>query len=306
MGADLAIETHHLRKQYRQKVAVANLSLQVPRGSIFGFLGPNGAGKSTSVKMLLGLVRPTGGQASLLGAPAGDQRTRRRVGFLPEQFRFYEWLTPAELLRLHGRLAGMHTAALNQRVPQMLELVGLAPHRDRRIQDFSKGMMQRIGLAQALIHEPDVVFLDEPTSGLDPIGRRVVRDAIRAQRQRGATVFLNSHLLSEVEITCDRVAFLKDGQVIASHSLESLQSAASSVTVHLKGLPATTLAQLERHGITATLEGERLELAAVPHATLPELVRMLVSAGADIYSFTPRQATLEDLFLHLVGEDRGL
>jgi ABC-2 type transport system ATP-binding protein len=305
MTADLAIETHHLRKHYRDKVAVADLSLAVPRGSIFGFLGPNGAGKSTSVKLLLGLVRPTGGAAWLLGAPAGDQRTRQRVGFLPEQFRFYEWLTPAELLRLHGRLAGMASAALNRRIPQMLELVGLAPHRDRRIHDFSKGMMQRIGLAQALIHEPDIVFLDEPTSGLDPIGRRVVRDVIRAQRQRGTTVFLNSHLLSEVEITCDRVAFLKDGQVIASHSLESLESGASSVTVHLKNPSASLLPELQRRGIAATLDGERLELAAVPHASLPELAR-LVAAGADIYSFTPRQASLEDLFLHLVGEDRGL
>jgi ABC-2 type transport system ATP-binding protein len=188
----------------------------------------------------------------------------------------------------------------------MLEQVGLSPHRNRRIHDFSKGMMQRIGLAQALIHEPDVVFLDEPTSGLDPIGRRVVRDAIRAQRQRGATVFLNSHMLSEVEITCDRVAFLKDGQVIASHSLEALQSGANSVTVNLKGLPAAALEQLERRGITATLEGERLELSAIAHAALPELVRMLADSGAEIYSFTPRQATLEDLFLHLVGEDRGL
>ncbi|MGH2929268.1 MAG: ATP-binding cassette domain-containing protein, partial [Solirubrobacteraceae bacterium] len=253
-----------------------------------------------------GLVRPSGGEARLLGAPAGDRRTRRRVGFLPEQFRFYEWLTPTELLRLHGRLCGMTVATVSRRIPQMLDLVGLGPHRDRRIHDFSKGMMQRIGLAQALIHEPEVVFLDEPTSGLDPIGRRVVRDVIRAQRQRGATVFLNSHLLSEVEITCDRVAFLKDGQVVATHSLESLEHGACSVTVQLKGLPAQALADLKRRGVSASLEGERLELSAVPNGTLPELVRVLVTAGADIYAFTPRQASLEDLFLHLVGEDPGL
>ncbi|MGH7106178.1 MAG: ATP-binding cassette domain-containing protein [Acetobacteraceae bacterium] len=306
MSTDLAIETHNLRKVYPGKVAVADLTLSVPRGSIFGFLGPNGAGKSTSVKMLLGLASPTSGEARLLGAPAGDRRTRSRVGFLPEQFRFYEWLTPAELLRLHGRLCGMSAAATNRRIPQMLELVGLGPHRDRRIHDFSKGMMQRAGLAQALIHDPEIVFLDEPTSGLDPIGRRIVRDVIRAQRERGATVFLNSHLLSEVEITCDRVAFLKDGQVVATRTLEALEHGASSVTVRVKGLPAGALADLQRRGITAALDGERLELSAVPNATLPELVRLLTASGADIYAFTPRQASLEDLFLHLVGEDRGL
>ncbi|MGH8220284.1 MAG: ATP-binding cassette domain-containing protein [Steroidobacteraceae bacterium] len=305
MSSDLAIETHHLRKVYPGKVAVADLSLSVLRGSIFGFLGPNGAGKSTSIRMLLGLASPTSGEARLLGAPAGDRRTRRRIGFLPEQFRFYEWLTPAELLRLHGRLCGMSAAALARRIPQMLEVVGLGPHRDRRIHDFSKGMMQRIGLAQALIHEPDVVFLDEPTSGLDPIGRRVVRDVIRAQRERGATVFLNSHLLSEVEITCDRVAFLKDGEVVATRTLES-EHGAASVAVQLKGLPAEALEELHRRGIAATLEGERLELSGVPNAMLPELVRLLVAAGAEIYAFTPRQGSLEDLFLQLVGADPGL
>ena len=205
-----------MRKEYGSKVAVRKLSLTVPRGSIFGFLGPNGAGKSTSIKMLLGLVRPTSGEAFVLGERAGDVAVRRKIGFLPEHFRFYDWLTPAELLRLHGRLCGMTAAKLRERIPVMLELVGLTPHRDKRVHDFSKGMMQRIGLAQALIHEPEIIFLDEPTSGLDPMGRRLVRDVIRAQRERGATVFLNSHLLSEVEVTCDNVAFLKDGEVVAA------------------------------------------------------------------------------------------
>ncbi|HVB37898.1 MAG TPA: ABC transporter ATP-binding protein, partial [Vicinamibacterales bacterium] len=214
-----AIQAEGLRKEYGSKVAVSRLSLSVPVGTIFGFLGPNGAGKSTSIKMLLGLVRPTSGQAIVLGAPSGDVETRRRIGFLPEHFRFYDWLTPSELLRLHGRLCGMSAHRLSERVPALLDLVGLTPHRDKRLGAFSKGMMQRIGLAQALIHEPDLVFLDEPTSGLDPLGRRLVRDIIRAERDRGATVFLNSHLLSEIEVTCDEVVFIRDGEVVATRNL---------------------------------------------------------------------------------------
>jgi ABC-2 type transport system ATP-binding protein len=291
---------------YGRKVAVSNLSLSVRRGSIFGFLGPNGAGKSTSIKMLLGLVKPTGGSATVLGAPAGDVRTRRKIGFLPEHFRFYDWLTPAELLRFHGRLCGMTPAQLHDRVPGLLDLVGLTPHRDKRIHDFSKGMMQRIGLAQALIHEPDVVFLDEPTSGLDPIGRRLVRDVIRAQRELGATVFLNSHLLSEVEITCDSVAFLKDGEVVATRDLKSFADFEVHVTARAKGVPANAMAGLSKWSVSATLEGEQLSITTRSTALLPEILRHLVESGAEVYSFTPQRASLEELFVRIMGEDRGL
>src|SRR6267378_4050771 len=217
----LAIRTRGLRKVFGGKVAVRNLTLDVPQGEVFGFLGPNGAGKSTSVKMLLGLVFPTSGEAEILGRPMGDVKVRSKVGFLPEHFRFYDWLTPAELLKLHGRLYGVSQSALRERIPALLDLVGLTPHRDKRLQEFSKGMLQRIGLAQALLNDPELIFLDEPTSGLDPIGRRLVRDIIKAQRQRGATVFLNSHLLSEVEVTCDQVAFIKDGEVVATRDLRA-------------------------------------------------------------------------------------
>src|SRR5215475_5887915 len=217
--SDLAIRTRGLRKVFGGKVAVRSLTLDVPRGEVFGFLGPNGAGKSTSVKMLLGLVFPTSGEAEILGRPAGDVKARSKVGFLPEHFRFYDWLTPAELLKLHGRLYGMTQGVLRERIPTLLDLVGLTPHSNKRLRDFSKGMLQRIGLAQALLNEPDLIFLDEPTSGLDPVGRRLVRDIIRSQRDRGATVLLNSHLLGEVEITCDRVAFIKHGEVVETRQL---------------------------------------------------------------------------------------
>ena len=218
---NFAIQTHSLRKVFKNKVAVGNLSLSVRKGEIFGFLGPNGAGKSTSIKMLLGLVKPSSGEAFVLGVPAGDVAIRRRIGFLPEDFRFYQWLTAEELLALHGRLSGLPPDTVRRRVPSYLDLVGLTPHRDKRLQEFSKGMLQRIGLAQALIHDPELIFLDEPTSGLDPMGRRMVRDIVRAQRDRGATVFLNSHLLSEIEITCDEVVFIRDGEVVTTRDLRT-------------------------------------------------------------------------------------
>lgn len=287
-------------------MAVSNLSLTVRRGSIFGFLGPNGAGKSTSIKMLLGLVKPTSGSATVLGAPAGDVEARRKIGFLPEHFRFYDWLTPAELLRFHGRLAGVKPAQLRDRIPALLDLVGLTPHRDKRIRDFSKGMMQRIGLAQALIHEPEIVFLDEPTSGLDPMGRRLVRDVIRAQRERGATVFLNSHLLSEVEITCDHVAFLKDGEVVAHRDLDSFSQSEIHVAVQARCLSAEALAGLGRWTVSANIEGEHLSLVARSTEVLPDILRHLVRSGAEIYAFSPGRASLEDLFVRIMGEDRGL
>ena len=220
------------------KVAVSNLSLTVRRGEIFGFLGPNGAGKSTSIKMLLGLVKPSSGQAFVLGVPSDDIDVRAKIGFLPEDFRFYTWLTASELLKLHGRLGGMPASLLRERVPALLDLVGLSAHREKRLREFSKGMLQRIGLAQALIHEPELVFLDEPTSGLDPMGRRLVRDVIRAQRDRGATVFLNSHILSEIEIACDRVVFIKEGEVVASHNLRAFPDGEVGLVARARNLSA--------------------------------------------------------------------
>jgi ABC-2 type transport system ATP-binding protein len=303
---DLAISTRGLRKVFRDKVAVRNLSLDVPRGEVFGFLGPNGAGKSTSVKMLLGLVKPTSGKASILGKPCGDVPTRRKVGFLPEHFRFYDWLTGAELLRLHGRLYGMSPAELRTRVPALLDLVGLGAHSDKRVHDFSKGMLQRIGLAQALINDPELIFLDEPTSGLDPVGRRLVRDIIKAQRERGATVLLNSHLLSEVEITCDRVAFIKHGEVLETRELNGLLEEQTSVSVRAAKLSPEILAGLEQYASSIQSEGEQLSFSVPSSSVLPEILRYLVTSGADVYQFTPRRLSLEERFLEIIGSDGGL
>ena len=300
-----AIETKNLEKSFGSKTAVRKLSLQVPRGTIFGFLGPNGAGKSTSIKMLLGLVKPTGGEAYVLGAPVGDVEVRRQIGFLPEDFRFYDWLTAKELLRLHGRLCGMSAAKLRGRVPEVLELVGLAAHGDRRLRGFSKGMLQRIGLAQALIHEPELVFLDEPTSGLDPMGRRMVRDILRAERDRGATVFLNSHLLSEIEITCDQVVFIKEGEVVASRDLRARSEAEFRVVANARNVSPGAVAGLAPWSSSAHLDGEQLTFTVSSRSVLPDVMRHLVASGADVFAFTPEHVPLEELFVRIMGEDRG-
>ncbi len=218
----LAIDVQHLHKTFGEQVAVADLTLQVERGEVFGFLGPNGAGKTTSVKMFLGLVASTAGTGQILGLPLGDPQGRAKVGFLPEHFRFHDWLTATEFLRLHADLYKIPASVSRKRIPELLDLVGLSPHAGKKLRAFSKGMLQRIGLAQALLNEPDLVFLDEPTSGLDPMGRRLVRDIIHDLKKRGTAVFLNSHLLSEVEVTCDRVAFIRHGEVVYTSALNTL------------------------------------------------------------------------------------
>jgi ABC-2 type transport system ATP-binding protein len=256
--------------------------------------------------MLLGLVFPTSGQAEILGSPAGDVKTRGKVGFLPEHFRFYDWLTGAELLKLHGRLYGMSHTTLRERIPVLLDLVGLTPHRDKRLGDYSKGMLQRVGLAQALLNEPELIFLDEPTSGLDPFGRRLVRDIIKAQRDRGATVLLNSHLLGEVEITCDRVAFLKHGEVVETRQLNAESEEQTTVVIRAAKVTAEVRSGLSQWASWVRWEGDRLTLSLPSSARLPEVVRYLAAQGADLYEVTQQRLSLEERFLEIVGSDGGL
>ncbi len=306
----LAIETHSLRKEFGAQVAVRDLTLSVREGEIFGFLGPNGAGKSTSIKMLLGLVRPTDGDGTVLGAPIGDVDVRREIGFLPEDFRFYEWRTAVELLELHGRLAGMTTASARARAPAVLELVGIAAHARRRLRGFSKGMLQRLGLAQALINEPRILFLDEPTSGLDPMGRRLVRDIIRSQRDRGVTVFLNSHLLSEIEVTCDRVAFINNGEIVASRDLTASENgSARRIRSRARNMTPAVLYHVSGYMMTPIHPGSRTDEYTFDISTedvLPEIIRRLALSGAELFQVSPEPTSLEDTFMRLVGEDRGL
>jgi len=301
-----AIETNNLRKEFDENVAVRGLTVQVQQGEVFGFLGPNGAGKTTSIKMLLGLVAPTSGKASLLGAPLGDRAARAKIGFLPEHFRFHDWLSANEFLNLHGQLYGMSASRLHQRVDELLDLVALTPFRHKQLRTFSKGMLQRIGLAQALLNDPALVFLDEPTSGLDPVGRRLVRDIIANLKQRGTTIFLNSHLLSEVEITCDRVAFIKHGEVIRVSELKTLVDGATSVTVRASGFTPEILAGLAKWGKDIRADANQFTLTVADESALPAINRYLVAQNVEVYALTPQHLSLEDLFIQIVGTDGGL
>ncbi len=304
--ATLTIDATGLRKNFGSRTAVRDLTLQVERGEAFGFLGPNGAGKSTSVKMLLGLVRPTSGRANLLGHPVGTREVRARIGFLPEHFRFYDWLSAAELVLFHGRLCGMAEDALRRKVPLLLDRVGLGTQADKPIRSFSKGMMQRVGLAQSIVNDPEILFLDEPTSGLDPAGRKLVRDIIREQRDRGATVFLNSHLLGEVEQSCDRVAFIREGQVTGMYRMGEWQLDRTEVEIRAMGLTPELATRLESFADHIQLEGQHLRLRVAGEQALPAIVRLLVDNGAQVFSVVPQRVSLEDLFLQMMGPDPGL
>jgi ABC-2 type transport system ATP-binding protein len=300
-----AIKTRALRKEYGPKVAVETLTLSVRRGEIFGFLGPNGAGKTTSIKMLLGLVAPTAGEAQLLGVPIRDPQCRVRVGFLPEHFRFHEWLRGDEFLELHARLHHIRPNVAAQRIAELLELVGLTEAAGRKLGAYSKGMLQRIGLAQALINEPELVFLDEPTSGMDPLGRRMVRDIIHRLRERGMTVFLNSHLLSEVEVTCTRVAFVTAGRVRHVTDLGEHGNGLLLVELRVGQVDEDLLRGLGRWGkqVEADPKAHTVTLRLPDDSALPEMARWIVGRGTDLYSLSPRTVSLEDLFFSIVGSD---
>ena len=298
-----AIQARGLCKQFGSTLAVADLSLDIARGEVFGFLGPNGAGKTTSVKMLLGLVSPTRGSATVLGAPIGNRSARQRVGFLPEHFRFHDSLTGRELLRIHGRLYGLRGPALERRIDTMLEKVNLREAENRPLRQFSKGMVQRAGLAQALIAEPDLVFLDEPTSGLDPLGRVLVRQLIEDARDRGAAVFLNSHLLGEVEATCDRVVFVKQGRAIHELSLRNTPSTLD-VEMRVDRTDAATLEGLEVFGQGVRLSGGLIRLRVNSDDIVPQIARWLVGRGIGIHALGSRRKSLEEWFIEVMGEDQ--
>jgi len=294
------IETQRLRRRFGEKLAVADLSIAVKRAEVFGFLGPNGAGKTTSLKMLLGLIDPTSGSGTLLGRPIGDRAARAKVGFLPEHFRFQDWLTGRELLRFHGRLYGLSGQALETKADTLLKRVDLLDAADRPIKGYSKGMTQRVGLAQALLNDPDVVFLDEPTSGMDPLGRLLVRDLIHELRASGTSVFLNSHLLGEVEATCDRVVFVKQGRVVHELMLGA-ETSALEVELRVDGASPETLAA---HGTLLASENGTARLRVEHESALPALAEALVRSGARLYSMTPHKRSLEATFLEVMGEDQ--
>lgn len=298
------IETRELRKIYRQRPVVDGLNLNVGAGEVFGFLGPNGAGKSTTVKMLLGLVLPTSGEARVLGGSPSDPAVRARLGFLPEQFRFQTWMTGEEFLDFHGRLAGMKAAELRKRIPQVLEEVGLGGRGREQIAGYSKGMVQRCGLAGAILARPELVFLDEPTSALDPIGRVEVREIIERLRGEGVAVFLNSHLLSEVEQVCDRVAFVKAGRVLQQGTMRELTGGVIPLEIRIDALTPPLREALARLGEVYRAEAfaghADIELWLEREQDIPAVADAIHAHGARLYALTPRKPDLESLFLELI------
>ena len=301
-----AIETSHLRKDYGGTLgrgaftAVQDLSFTVPRGQVFGFLGPNGAGKTTTINMLLGNIAPTSGTATLLGQPLGDLEARRRLGFLPEKFQFHDFLTAEEFLDLHGRLYGMSKSARRKRIPEVLEQVGLADRRKSKLSEFSKGMQQRAGLAQAILNDPELVILDEPTSALDPLGRREVREIVAGLKARGKTVLLNSHLLSEIEMTCDQVAILKHGEVVRLGKIDDLLAAPSTVEMRVKEISPGLIRALESLARTVSVSGDEITATITDEEAVPDLAAAVVGHGGRLLSLIPRRESLEDLFIRVV------
>ena len=295
-----AIHTVELAKRYGKTVALAGLTMTVPQGEVFGFLGPNGAGKTTAVKLLLGLTGPTSGEGFVMGAPIGDRATRQRIGYLPELFRYQGWLSAREVLALHCRLAGLPRSAWQPEIDHALRTVGLTDRAGDQVNTFSKGMQQRLGLGVALLGKPELVLLDEPTSALDPVGRQDVREILLALKARGTTVFLNSHLLSEVEKVCDRVAVVDHGRVIAIGTLDDLLGE-NAVRLRVAGLNGAHRAELARFGEIRE-EGDWLTVRGLGIEGVPDLVATLIRMGGRVYAVEPSHQSLEDRFLQLLGE----
>src|SRR5262245_47286245 len=306
--AAIPIEAQGLRKVYRSRfrgrsvAALDGLDLSVEPGEVFGLLGPNGAGKTTTVKILLGLTRPTSGSARLFGRPSSDPESRRRVGYLPEGHRFPGYLTASQTLSIFGRMSGLDHGTLAKRIPELLERVRLTDWADVRVKKFSKGMTQRLGLAAALVHDPDVLLLDEPTDGVDPVGRREIRDLLPQEAARGKAILPNSHLLSEIERTCGRVAVLRSGRVAAQGRIEDLTAGGSRYRLVASGVDDHLLAAFRETGASIERVNGHFDLTARDLDHLNALVDRLRASGAMLQELSPQRSSLEDVFVGLVRE----
>jgi len=306
----LAVEILGFAKTYaagfwrkKQKVGLKNLHLEIQRGEVFGFLGPNGAGKTTTLKLLMGLIFPTAGSARILGKDWRDPAVRANVGFLPEQPYFYDHLTPIELLDYYGGLSGLSRSDRRARIPKLLERVGLAGQGNAQLRKFSKGMLQRVGIAQAVLHEPQVVFLDEPMSGLDPVGRREVRDFIQSLNREGKTIFFSTHILSDAEALCDRVAVLSGGELrgigVVSELISENRGRFELIWQGSAALEAIKALVPDFH-----VAGETVR-AIVEEPRLPEALDVLKAQRAKLISVNPVGGSLEDYFLRKLGQADG-
>jgi ABC-2 type transport system ATP-binding protein len=305
-----AIETQNLTKEYpygflhlKRKTSLEDLTMQVEDGEVFGFLGPNGAGKSTTIKLLMGIIFPTAGSAQILGKPVSDVSMHRDIGYLPEQPYFYDYLTAAEVLDYFARFHGFSATERKGRVQKMLQKVGLETAGKIQLRKFSKGMLQRVGLAQAIVHDPKLLILDEPMSGLDPMGRREVRDIILELKNAGKTILFSTHILSDAETLCDRVAVIAGGQlrgVGAPGSIVGVKSLGMEIIFELTGSGA----QIEKVRAKATKSGANYRMSVI-ELDLYAALQELREAGAKIISVTQIKPTLEDFFMELVGKDRA-
>jgi len=298
------IRVEALHKEFRlgllrkRVAAVRGVSFAVERGDIFGFLGPNGAGKTTTIKMLTGLIAPTGGSATIFGEPVPSPQAMRRVGFLPENPYIYPYLTPTEFVELCARLSGLSSRAARDRARVVLDQVGILYAADRPVGRLSKGMLQRTGLAAALVADPELLILDEPMSGLDPVGRKEVRDLIVEERRRGRTIFFSTHILNDVETLCDRVTILRRGQVVVSGRLEELLNREVRRTdIVLLAAGAELESSLSALGHASRRTGERLVVEASGEAAVKAVLEAALAAGASVVEAAPRHETLEDLFV---------
>jgi len=298
-----AIQIQGLTKKYLQRgevVAVDNLTLDVEEGEIFGFLGPNGAGKTTTIKMLLGLIFPTSGTASMLGRPIGDVDVRRQVSYLPESPYFYDHLTGGELLDFFGRLFGMWETARRRRVDELMELVGLKNDKQKQLKQYSKGMLQRIGLAQSLVNDPKLLIFDEPTSGLDPVAHIEIRNLIESLRDQGKTVFLSSHQLSDVELVCDRVAILNYGRMVRFGAVDELvQGSRTEIVaekVSMDGIEAIKRLSPDIAHANGTMTAYHEDSESVN-----KIVDLVRQHGGQVISVVPQRRRLEDIFVETVG-----
>ncbi len=287
----------------RVKRVLHGISFQVRRGEIFGFVGPNGAGKTTTLKILMGLIQSTGGSASILGSDVRETDFRKHVGFLPENPYFYDFLTGREILRFYAKLSGVPAESREERVDTLLDWVGLSHAADARLRTYSKGMLQRTGIAQALVHDPDVIFLDEPMSGLDPIGRMEIRNLILRLRGEGKTVFMNTHILSDVEMLCDRVAVIVHGRIRYEGRIEEFVNDEGRMSELVVSGVAPEVAQRieEQMGGELRGHGERIAIR-LREKHVGEALQLVLGAGADVVSVTPERVTLEEIFLNAVEE----
>lgn len=293
-------KTHKPTWPWQQPATVlSDVSISVGRGEIFGFLGPNGAGKTTTMKILLGLMRATSGSVELLGAPANDVNVHKQIGYLPESPYFYDYLSAEEFLVFYGRLAGLNKVDLQRRVPLLLSRVGLIDAQNRPLRKFSKGMLQRIGLAQALIHDPELVILDEPMSGLDPVGRKDVRDIILSLRDQGKTVFFSTHIISDVEMICDRVGILAKGKLLAMGRIEDLVSrhVAQSVEVVCEGFIGEEIPLIKSAAVRLLQRGDRCWMIIPGQNKVEEVLVAIRQAGGRLISVIPHKGSLEEIFL---------